>query len=132
MTKGSAPFDQHEFVRLHPLQILPLVIRVELDTKGLSIAVGVFERGGHEVVLDVDAPVVAEGKRPVPGGMMYGPPEVDDLEAALEERGRVGGGEVSVYAGDGGGGGLVDVDLGDGLAFGGVVVQLAGAAAPDS
>jgi len=48
--------------------------------------------------------------------MRNGEPEIDDLEASLEELGDVGGGEATVHASDGRVESLVDVHSGDGLA----------------
>ena len=48
--------------------------------------------------------------------MRDGAPEIDDLEAVLEEPGDVRGGEVPVHAGDGRFSGLVNVHSGNGLA----------------
>ena len=44
------------------------------------------------------------------------PPEIDDLEAVLEELGDIGGWEVAVHMGDGRFGGLVDMHSDGGLA----------------
>ncbi len=79
-----APFDEHELVGLHAAHVLPPVRRVELHAERFSVAVGVLERGRHEVVRTVDGAVVTEGERPVEGDVVDGPPEVYDLEAALE------------------------------------------------
>ena len=48
--------------------------------------------------------------------MRDGAPEIDDLEAMLEELGDIGGGDMLVYEGDGPFGGLVNVHSDDGLA----------------
>ena len=47
--------------------------------------------------------------------MRDGPPEIDDLEAMLEELGDIGGRKVLVHEGDGSFGGLVNVRSDDGL-----------------
>ena len=107
------------------------MVRIVLHAQRLSVVVGVAQNRGHEVVLHVDAAVVAERERPVPRGVVDGPPEVDDLEAVLEQLGRVRGREVAHDARRGGLGRLVDVHLRHGLALLGRVVELAGAAAAD-
>ena len=48
--------------------------------------------------------------------MRDGAPDIDDLEAMLEEAGDIGGGKVLVYKGDGPFGGLVNVRSEGGLA----------------
>ena len=73
-------------------------------------------RDRKRVRFRIDATVVAQSKGPVEGRMRDGAPEINDLEAALEERRDVGGRKVPVDAGDGRFGGLIDMHSDDGLA----------------
>lgn len=119
-----SPFDQNELLRLHALHILPLMSRAELHAQCLSFSVGVAESGGHQVLLEVNSPVVAERKGPVPCGVLDRPPEVDDLVAVLQKLWNVFGGEVSVDTRKRGLGSLVDMDVSDRLTLAGAVVDL--------
>ena len=86
----------------------------------------------NEVSLLVNCARITERERPVERGFSDRPPEIDDLEAAREQRGDVVGGQVPRDAGGGGFGRLVDVHLGDGLAFLWGIFELAWAAAVSS
>ena len=97
MTRSSVPLDEHKLVRLHALQILPLVVGVVLDTQSLSIAIGVPKSSRFEIVLDINAAVVAECERPVPGGMVNRPPQIDDLETLGKQAVGVFSRQVSMY-----------------------------------
>lgn len=125
------PLDQDKLVRLHSLPILPLVALVVLDTKSLAIAVRVLQGGGDEILRNVDAPVVAEREGPIPRSVMNGSPEVDDLEAVLEELWHILCRQVSVDASCGRGSGLVNVDLRHRLTLLRTVVDLTGTATTD-
>lgn len=105
------------------------MVRVELDTHRLAVVVGILQRGGNKIVLCVDTAIVAQRQRPVERGVVYGPPEVDDLETTLQELGDVLGWEMAANASGGGLGCLVDVNLGYGLALLWAVVDFSGAAA---
>ena len=103
--------------------------RVEPHAVRLALVVLVHQVRRDEVRARVDAAEVAQRERPVVRGPRDGPPEVDDLEAAREERGRVLGGEVAVDPRDRRRGRLVDVHLRDWLARLGRAVCFARAAA---
>jgi hypothetical protein len=107
------------------------MLRVVLDTERLAFVIRVPEGRGHQVVLRVDAAVIAERERPVPRRVVDRTPEVDDLEAVLQQLWDVFGGQVSVDTGNRGLGGLVDVNLRHRLTFLGAVVELAGTATTD-
>lgn len=78
------------------------MVRVELDTQRLAVVVGVLQRGGDKVVLCINAAVVAQRQRPIERGVVYGPPEVDDLETTLQKLGDVFGWEMPANASGGG------------------------------
>ncbi len=84
-------------------------------TERFAFSIRIYERNRERISCLVYTPVVAQSERPIVCGMVDGSPEVDDLEAVLEQLLDVGRGEVSVYAIDGGLEGLVNVDVGNGL-----------------
>ena len=105
------------------------MIRVVLHPEGLSIAIRVLESRGHQIILNVDAPVVAQRERPVPGCVLDRPPQVDDLIPVLQELRNVFCGKMSVDTRQCGSGSLVDMDLGNRLPLLWAVVNLAWSAA---
>ena len=129
--RTRAPLNEDKLVGLHPAHILPPVPRVVLHAERLPVAVGVLQRGRHEVVRAVDGAVVAERERPVERGVVDGPPEVDDLETAREQLGDVVRGEMAADARDGRLLRLVDMYLRHGLALLRRVFDLARAPAAD-
>jgi hypothetical protein len=54
-----------------------------------------------EVFLDIQAPVVTQGKRPIEGGMRNGTPQVDNLKAACKQGRHVSFGQMSLDTCDG-------------------------------
>ena len=105
--------------------------RVEPYVVRLALPVLIHQIGWDEVRARVDAAVVAQRERPVVRRTSDGTPQVNDLEAALEERGRVLGGEMAVDSRDGRRGGLVDVHLWHRLALLGRTVGFIGATTAD-
>lgn len=128
---ADAPLDEDKLVGLHAAHVLPPVRGVVLHAERLPIAIGVLESSRHKVVRTVDRAVVTERERPVECDVVDRPPEVDDLEAILEQLGYVRSGEMTVDTCDGRVLGLVDVDLRHGLALLRRVLDLAWAAAAD-
>ena len=114
--KSTLPFDQDEFFRGDSTVILPLVILVVTNIHRFRLVIRVDQRNRKRVRLGIDAAIVAQRKGQVESWMRDGAPEIDDLEAVLEECGDLRSGEVPVHAGDGPFGGLVDVHSQDGLA----------------
>lgn len=93
------------------MQVLPLVVRVVLDTQSLAFAMGEDERDWNEVLGWVNTPIIAQRKGPVQRWDLNGAPDIDDLEALLEKlRGFIGG-KMPMYTVDGGFGRLVNVHL---------------------
>ena len=96
--KSTLPFDQNEFFRGDSTIILPPLILVVTYPLRRSLVIRIDQRDRKRVRLMIDAAIVAQSKGPVEGWMIDGAPEIDDLEAALEEpRGK----EVTVHARDG-------------------------------
>ena len=96
--KSTLPFDQNELLRGNSAIILPLLIfvvtyphRLSLVTR-IGTGLGIDQGKRKRVRFRIDTAVVAQPKGPVKGWMRDGAPEVDDLEAALEKLGDVGGG----------------------------------------
>lgn len=129
---NNIPLDQDKLVGLHTLHVLPLMIGVIPHLQRLPVVIRVLQRTGNKVVLDIDAPVVAERERPVPRWVVDGTPKVDDLEAVLQELRGVADWEVPMYASSGGRLGLVDMDLRHRLPLLRAVVDLTGTATTDS
>lgn len=111
-TCSCVPLDQDELIRAHAPQILPLLLRAVFNAVRFAVAVGVLECDGHDVSLAIDARVVAQRERPVERGVVDRAPEVDDLEAVVEQGLHVGGREVLVHTRDGRLRCLIDVHLG--------------------
>ena len=128
----NAPLDEDKLVRLYAAQVPPLVGGVEFHAERLTIAIRVLERGGYEVVLAVDAAIVAQRQRPVLSGMGDWPPEVNDLESSGEKLGDVRLRKMAVDTSPRGFGGLINVDLGHWLSFLWGIIDLAGSTATDS
>lgn len=122
------PLDEHEFIRLHASEVLPLMIRVVLHRIRLTLPIRVDQVGGDQVCFRVNRTIVAQRERPVIRRMRDGPPEVDDLEAALEERRRVGRREVPMDTRNRGGSRLVDVHQRYWLSLLRGIVEFSGAA----
>ena len=68
-----------------------------------------LQRGWHQVLVRIYCGIVAKCKWEVVRGVMYRPPQVDDLEALAEEGGDLGGGEMLVHVRESGGRRLVSV-----------------------
>lgn len=128
----DSPFDQSKFIWLHAPQVFPLVVRVELDTESLSLPVGVDKVGRSEVLLEIDTPEVTEGERPIPSSMVNWTPEVDDLEAMLQQLWNVLGWEMAMDTGYRGLGGLVDMYIGNRLTLVRAIINLAWTTTADS
>ena len=132
MFPAHLPLDQHELVRLHPALVLPLVVGVILNDEGLTVAVGVLQRGRHEVGRAVYGAVVAEREWPIVRCVLDRAPQVDDLESLGKELGGILSRQMAVDAGNRRFFRLVNVHPRDGLALVGSVLDLARTATPDS
>ena len=95
--KSTLPFDQNDFFRGDFTVILPLVILVVPYPHHLSLVIRKDQCDRKRVRLRIDAVIVAQRKGPVESRMRDGPPEVDDLEAMLEELGDIGGRKVPLH-----------------------------------
>ena len=100
----------------HLINFIPCFIYDVIQHDELLIIITTHPTG-HKVARGIEAARVAQREQPVPRRAPDRPPQVDDWEAAGEQRGHVRGGEVPTYAGGGGVGGLVDAYLVHGLAL---------------
>jgi GNAT superfamily N-acetyltransferase len=89
--------------------------RVAIAQTRISTALGIHEIHGDKVPGLGGAPV-HDGQGKVDGGVLYGPPRVDDGEAAAQQLVGLGLGQVAPHPRRGRGRRLVDVDLLHGLA----------------
>ena len=93
------------------------MVWVEPHAKRFPISIRVLERGWDQVLLEVYGPEVAQREWPVVRGVVDGPPQVDDLEAMLQELWGVACGKVAVDASRCRLSGLVDMHRGNWLAL---------------
>ena len=83
--KIHPPFNQNNFFRCHSIKVLPLVILIVLDPHRFTFALRENKSYLECIVFGIDASVIAERQRPIYSRIGNGPPQVDDLEAALKE-----------------------------------------------
>lgn len=107
------------------------MVLVVCHTERLALAVRAQTRHWENVLLVVNASVVAERERPVQRGVLNRTPEIDNLEAIGEELRDVGRRKMAVYACDRRPGRLVNVGLRDGLALARRVLLVAWRAVPE-
>ena len=74
MHRINAPFYEHKFVRSHATTVFPFVAWVMLDRKRLAFTVRKDECDGEQVVLGIDAPIIAECEWPLHCRNGYGSP----------------------------------------------------------
>ncbi len=99
--RNPSPFNEHKFFGSHASEVFPLVILVVCHTEDLAFVVGIYECNWENVLLGVNAPVVTQSERPIERGIFDGTPEVNQLEAFLQELRDVGGGKMTMHARNG-------------------------------
>ena len=67
------------------MKVLPLMILIILDSHRFTCAFSRNESRGECVLFEINTSIITEGQRPVYSGNCDGSPEVDNLEATLEE-----------------------------------------------
>ena len=99
------------------------MIGVIFDHERFSLVVRI-DKSRREIIFLIYAPVIAQAQRPVDSRVGNGPPQVNDLEAILEELRDVSGWKMSANTLDRRLVGLIDVNLGHRLTFIGTNIQL--------
>ena len=94
--------------------------------------VRIAECGWNQIVDGVNAPIIAERQRPIPSGTADRPPQVDDLEAMLQEIRNIFRREMTMYASDGRLRRLINVHLSYRLTLIRTIVDLSRTAATKS
>ena len=107
------------------------MVFIVAHTEHFTFSIRIYERNRERISCLIYTPVVAQSERPIVCGVVDGSPEVDDLEAVLEQLWSVGRGEVFVREINGVLGSLVAVDEESGLARIFNVIQLFWAVAAD-
>ena len=108
------------------------MIGIVVNAKRFAIPVRVSQGDWYQVLLNVDTPVVTQCKRMIVGRVVDWAPEVDNLEAVLQQLWNVLSGKMAVNASDGRLGSLVDVHRRDRLTLVRAIVDLSWAATADS
>jgi hypothetical protein len=126
---ANSPLDQDIFLWPHPAHVVPPMILAVTHAERLTLTIRVDETRRDKVLLRVHCREVAKRERPVERGVLNWAPEIDNLEAPLEELGGVGRRQVPVHACNCGSSGLVNMNPVYRLSLGRSVIELSGTVA---
>jgi hypothetical protein len=79
------PFDKHKLIGSHSPEILPLMVFIVAHTEHFAFSFRIKERNRERIFCLIYTPVVAQSEWTIVCSVVDGPPEVDDLEAVLEQ-----------------------------------------------
>lgn len=80
---GIEAFEQQRFIGAHLRHVEPSMRRIVAHRMGLADAMRINELRGHEIV-ETHRPSIRERERGIPQWTADRPPQVDDLDTALQ------------------------------------------------
>jgi hypothetical protein len=111
-------FDEDTLIKFHAPHILPLLTLVMTDAVRLTrFSFSIYKCHREDIMLQIETTIVAKCERPVQSDVGNRTPDIDDLEAFLQELRGLVRRKMLVNASDRSSCRLVDVYLNSGLAF---------------